>query len=538
MLHRTVKKRFTLGLLVLLSGSFIQAGDNFWQTMGEAAFDMAGQVAKNVKLQEGVEFMVDGTKAFVNGSVEFADRNIKRLQEYNLEMQRQKDKAHNDEMDRIDSQLRDRDIPEEYKAELLRQKAASTKAYEAEKLAGIKKNEELAEFVKKQMDKSSDLLFNAGKDYLKAGQELKKVTAMAYQQRKAEEEKAKVYMDSIVKNPGFFIGTFGACVALYYGFKHGIQYADDMIRLPQLAEETSLISGRQKFVNWVTGVEPQESALSDVILHETVAEQINEIAESLGNIVKNGSMLPNIVLWGPPGSGKTMVAKRLARSSGLDYIYFAASSLDQFSTEEAVKNVVELFESAKKNKKKLMIIIDEAEVALVKRSPETPEKTRKILTQILTYTGTESRDYMFVAMTNRPEDLDEAILSRIDHSLYIGNPEYEQRKALVEMYIDKYLVKGQHLQNKPTGLWDYFFTTPDPVVKVTVGEDVFCDEHIEYLTKILDGFNGRDISKLVLGMLNAAYAKEDCTLTWTMVERLVKTKIMEKTAGQKGFIRT
>ncbi|MBA3751371.1 AAA family ATPase [Candidatus Dependentiae bacterium] len=294
-----------------------------------------------------------------------------------------------------------------------------------------------------------------------------------------------------------------------------IQCMDPFWESP-LINETSLVSLPRKFWNWIAGIKKESKPIT-TIFAEKISEQINIIAEELENTAHNKHYL----LWGPPGTGKTMLAKQLAVQCNREYIFVNATSFCSNTLPEALKNISDLFEYARNNK--AILFIDDIDNVFKESNPLA---CTMIIDHILSFITTSSR-YCTSIFISDTRALKESLLNAIDKKLYIGIPEAKERAALIKMYIDKYLVKGQHLQNKPTGLEDYFFTTPDPVVKVTIQEDVFSDEHRDYLTKILDGFNGRDISKLVLGMLNAAYATEDSTLTWAMIEQLVQKKLDE-----------
>ena len=267
---------------------------------------------------------------------------------------------------------------------------------------------------------------------------------------------AKEWIGFVSSDPHKKLGFLFAAVAVVYAVAHGSAYIAEALKIPSLAQETSLLSITERLKNWIAGTTPPESALSDVVLEPTLAERVQEISQSLSLTVQNGAFLPNLLFWGPPGTGKTMIALRMARSCGLHYIYFSASMLDQYPVEEAIKQLTQLFTFAQNSPQKLMIVVDEAEVLFADRGKNLTDKTRKLLTHLLTFTGTESRNYMMVLLTNRPEDLDEAVLSRCDQRIEIGTPAPEQRRSILDMYINKYLFNASQLQpSKP--FWSGWF---------------------------------------------------------------------------------
>ncbi|MBA2306537.1 AAA family ATPase [Candidatus Dependentiae bacterium] len=537
MSHIQIKKRWYLAIALLaLGGSSIQAGEDGLNAALGVFGDLLIQGAQLIPREAIFEGLELGGRA-IRGGLDYASEKITEHQEANRETFRRLEEDKRREDERLHNELLDETLPADYRAQLLKNKEANHQAFLEAKRQALEQDKRLGNFMVDGAEQFKKQIFDETKARLDHGRKKELELNKAIQKRKAAGEKVKETFKGITQNKKTLVAMFAGGVAAYYGISYGAKYIDEQMRLPELAQETSLIPGYQKLSNWITGAGVVESNISDVILEPGIAQQVNTIAESLTHIVRNNSYLPNIMLWGPPGTGKTMVAKRLARSCGLDYIYFSASDLDKFSLEDALENLTGIFKAAESNSKKVMVIIDEAEVALVQRRPDLPEKTRKIITHLLTYTGTETRDYMIVIMTNRPEDIDEAVLSRIDAQLFVGIPKDTEREGIIKLYINKFLIKGEQTVHRPKGLWDWMFKTVAPVVKPVMEEDLFTEKRIRELTKRLAGFTGRDISKFVLALLSSVYTTADNKLTWNMVETIVQLKLNEKKALEAGFER-
>lgn len=146
-------------------------------------------------------------------------------------------------------------------------------------------------------------------------------------------------------------------------------------------------------------------------------------------------------LPGPPGTGKTMAAKRLARTSGLDYAIMSGGDVAPLGGK-AVTQLHELFNWAERSNRGLLLFIDEADAFLGKRGEGMSEGMRGALNALLFRTGDQSRDFAVVLATNRPGDLDAAVLDRMDEALEFPLPGAGERLDILRLYLDKYIAKA------------------------------------------------------------------------------------------------
>ncbi|XP_024993999.1 putative cell division cycle ATPase isoform X3 [Cynara cardunculus var. scolymus] len=157
-----------------------------------------------------------------------------------------------------------------------------------------------------------------------------------------------------------------------------------------------------------------------------------------------GSLLKpcrGILLFGPPGTGKTMLAKAIANEAGASFINVSMSTITSKWFGEDEKNVRALFTLAAKVSPTI-IFVDEVDSMLGQRSRAGEhEAMRKIKNEFMTHWDgllTKPGERILVlAATNRPFDLDEAIIRRFERRIMVGLPSVENRGMILRTLLAK-----------------------------------------------------------------------------------------------------
>ncbi|XP_036210804.1 nuclear valosin-containing protein-like isoform X2 [Myotis myotis] len=142
-----------------------------------------------------------------------------------------------------------------------------------------------------------------------------------------------------------------------------------------------------------------------------------------------------VLLAGPPGCGKTLLAKAVANESGLNFISVKGPELLNMYVGESERAVRQVFQRAK-NSAPCVIFFDEVDALCPRRSDRETGASVRVVNQLLTeMDGLETRQQVFImAATNRPDIIDPAILrpGRLDKTLFVGLPPPADRLTILK----------------------------------------------------------------------------------------------------------
>ena len=276
------------------------------------------------------------------------------------------------------------------------------------------------------------------------------------------------------------------------------KYVTSLLMKPNLVTETS----RRNLAQMMNPFRETNINLPKAIYNKELGAQIDTYVNSITLGRQDGQPFRHALFFGLPGTGKTLLAKKIAYELGMDFAIVNAANIIQFG-DKAVEELNKLFDWASRAKNGTVIFLDEADAIFGKRTSNMNELVRQIQNTFYARTGTENNKILIICATNTPEILDQALISRLDNHLEFPLPDSDSRRELLKHYMNKYA------------------TTSDMKVQLVL------DDILNPLATSTESFSGREISQLTRAIRAEAYAKNreiNETLVWYVVRQIIKNK--------------
>lgn len=176
-------------------------------------------------------------------------------------------------------------------------------------------------------------------------------------------------------------------------------------------------------------------------LKDTIKLDIIDALNEKERYAEYGLTIPNgMLLYGPPGCGKTFFAEKMAEEIGFNFYQIKPSDIQSKWVNASQENIKNLFEEARKNAPSI-IFIDELDALVPNRdNSSVNHMNSSAVNEFLAQMNNSGDEGVFIiGATNRPNSIDPAILraGRLDKHIYLPPPDYDARKLMFKLYLEK-----------------------------------------------------------------------------------------------------
>ena len=176
-------------------------------------------------------------------------------------------------------------------------------------------------------------------------------------------------------------------------------------------------------------------------LKDTIKLDIIDALNEKEKYAEYGLTIPNgMLLYGPPGCGKTFFAEKMAEEIGFNFYQIKPSDIQSKWVNASQENIKNLFDEARKNAPSI-IFIDELDALVPNRdNSSVNHMNTSAVNEFLAQMNNSGDDGVFIiGATNRPNSIDPAILraGRLDKHVYLPPPDFEARELMFKLYLEK-----------------------------------------------------------------------------------------------------
>jgi SpoVK/Ycf46/Vps4 family AAA+-type ATPase len=192
-----------------------------------------------------------------------------------------------------------------------------------------------------------------------------------------------------------------------------------------------------------------------------------------------------VLLYGPPGCGKTMIARAVATECQAEFMSIGIADVLSMWIGESERNLASLFDKAR-HSRPCVLFFDEIDALAYSRSKAQSEHTRQVVNEFLAQLdgfGADNQGVLILAATNMPWDVDSAMKrpGRFSRSVFVPPPDTEARSRIVELKLTG--VPHEHIDSRAIGALTAHFSGADIEGLVELAKDFVLEEYVSQNTE-------------------------------------------------------
>ena len=260
-------------------------------------------------------------------------------------------------------------------------------------------------------------------------------------------------------------------------------------------------------------------------LKNQLKNYVIDVIENPEEYKKHGIGIPNgVLLYGPPGCGKTFFAERFAEEATYNFIKVASSDIASIYVHGSQEKIGELFKMARENAPTILYF-DELDAMIPHRDNVNNASQSGEVNEFLTQLDNIGESGVFViGSTNKPDSIDIAALraGRIEKMYYISPPDFEARKGIFELYLKARPTEFGINFKKLAEITEYYVSSDIKLIIDETSRKIISEKKL----------GNRDNTRIMMQDLELTIKNQKPTVSKSIIDEYEKLKA--KMEGQKS----
>lgn len=260
-------------------------------------------------------------------------------------------------------------------------------------------------------------------------------------------------------------------------------------------------------------------------LKNQLKNDVIDVIENPEEYKKHGIGIPNgVLLYGPPGCGKTFFAERFAEEATYNFIKVASSDIASIYVHGSQEKIGELFKMARENAPTILYF-DELDAMIPHRDNVNNASQSGEVNEFLTQLDNIGESGVFViGSTNKPDSIDIAALraGRIEKMYYISPPDFEARKGIFELYLKARPTEFGINFKKLAEITEYYVSSDIKLIIDETSRKIISEKKL----------GNRDNTRIMMQDLELTIKNQKPTVSKSIIDEYEKLKA--KMEGQKS----